>query len=82
MTKKIKNQFGDYVLNGAMSVLKVKNGQNVQRFIWCFGPLNFYMRLSEGDAKTLPQAAFISKFIFTPDELLCIDGEDFQSCFN
>lgn len=77
-----KNQFGHYVLNGAMAVDKFKNGRRLQRFICCFTPLNLYTRDIEGDASTLPSASFVSRFILSKDEVLSVDGEDLQSCFN
>lgn len=60
----------------------MNDGVKRQRFICCFGPLNFYMQDVDGDVKALPSASFLSKFILSPDEVLCIDGEDVQSCFN
>ena len=62
--------------------MAVDKGVDDQRFICTFGPLNYYMRPLGGDAATLPQAIFLSKFILGPGEILSIDGEDFQSCFN
>ena len=70
------------VLNGAMAVSKLKAGRKLQRFICCFGPLNLYMRSFGGDAGTLPQAQFVSRFVLSRDEVLTVDGEDLQSCFN
>lgn len=80
--KIFRNQFGEMVLNGAMAVEKVKNGKAFQRFISCFGPINFYTRDLGGDADTLPQASFLSRIILSEGEELCIDGEDLQSSFN
>ena len=77
-----RNQHNVPVLNGAMSVDKAKEGQMLQRFICTFGPLNEYMRPIAGDAGTLPQSIFISRFILDGNEVLSIDGEDLQSCFN
>lgn len=81
-SKIFRNQFGELVLNGAMAVAKLKDGKALQRFISCFGPINYYMRDLGGDADTLPQASFISRIILSEGEELCIDGEDLQSSFN
>jgi hypothetical protein len=81
-----KNQFGDFVLNGAMGVDKFKeiNGkmEHQLRFISILTPLNCYSRKFQGDSWLLPQASFLSHVVLGEDEFAWTDGEDLQSCFN
>lgn len=77
-----KNQLGQYFLNGAMAVDKLIDGRRLQRFTCCFTPLNLYTRDIEGDDSTLPSALFVSRSILSKDEVLSIDGEGLQPCFN
>ena len=84
--KIFRNQFGDLITCGAMGVDKFKEVDGVithlLRFICILTPINAYMRKFRGDSWSLPQAALLSTITLLEDEVLLIDSENLQSCFN
>ena len=81
-----KNQLGDYVLNGAMGVDKIKvvdgKTQTLLRFISNFVPINQYLRKLRGDSSLLPSVTQLSLILLSDGELLSMESEDMESCFN
>ena len=81
-----RDQFGNPVLNGAMGVDKPKevNGKTevFLRFMCIFVPINAYLRRLRGDSSLLPYLNQLSLVVLEEGEVLTIDSEDMQSCFN
>ena len=77
---------GEMVLNGAMAVDKWKkfDGKNVlmQRFISIFTPINDFFGQVLSDDKDLPYIGQLTTMELEADDILLVDSEDFESCFN
>ena len=73
---------GEKILNGAGGVPKWKGGEQKQRFISIFCPLNAVSRKLEGSEDTLPYVGQVS-LLQVPDESeILVDSEDMASAFN
>lgn len=81
-----KDQHGNVVLNGAIGVDKVKTVNGVDkmclRFISNFIPINSYLRKLRGDSKLLPCVTQLGLILLEDGELLQLESEDMESCFN
>lgn len=84
--KVFKGVGGKPVLNGAGGVVKMKeiDGRLVKllRFISIFCPINDYLNKIPGDDDKLPYVSQVSLCFLFEDEIILIDREDFESCFN
>lgn len=81
-----RNQHGELVLNGAMGVDKIKTIRGKEemclRFISNFIPINSYLRKLRGDSKLLPCVTQLGLLLLDDGELLQLESEDMESCFN
>ena len=81
-----RDQHGEVVLNGALGVDKVKTVNGIEkmclRFISNFIPINSYLRKLRGDSKLLPCVTQLGLILLEDGELLQLESEDMESCFN
>ena len=77
---------GELILNGAMGVDKYKGvaGKRVHhlRFITILVPSNAFLRRLRGDSQTLPYLGQLSLLNLEADEMMWMESEDMESCFN
>ena len=73
---------GTPIVNGAGAVPKEKNGQQLQRFISIFCPLNAVSRKIEGEESTLPYVGQMTLLNIPSESTILVDSEDLQSAFN
>ena len=81
-----RNERGDLILNGAMGVDKIKVVDGVEvhllRFISNLIPINHYLRKLRGDSQLLPSVTQLSLVLLEDGEVLSLESEDMESCFN
>eukprot|EP00971_Amphidinium_carterae_P269571 5347821-Amphidinium_carterae.1 len=85
-TKVVFAPHGVMLLNGAMAVDKVKNiggvERKLQRFISIFTPVNDYFDHVLQDDQLLPYIGQLTTIALDSGEVILIDSEDLESCFN